>query len=118
VNGGQPPQGDGPAQSFEAGVQQEPGSQESPAQPGSSASYDAAPAPAYRSDAPQEHAAERDYGAQESRPAPIEADFDRGPPTDSWSPPAEPSYRDEPREPASADTPEAAPASSDERQAG
>jgi hypothetical protein len=70
-------------------------------------------------EAPREHAAERDYGAPDSRPPPVESDFDRGPAAASWSPPAEPAYRDEPREPASSTEPsEPAPGNSTERQVG
>jgi hypothetical protein len=76
-------------------------------------------------DFPRESAPERDYGAPEPRPAPIESDFDRGErsaASDHWSPPpAEASYRDEPREQpstSSASASESAPPNPDERQAG
>jgi hypothetical protein len=62
---------------------------------------------------------ERDYSAPEPRPAPAQADFER--PTESWSPPPEPSYRDAPQEPSAPQAnaePESAPAGSDERQTG
>jgi ribonuclease E len=63
---------------------------------------------------------ERDYGAPEPAPPPAESDFERAPAAERWSPPpAEPTYRDEPREPAAAESAsEAAPARGDERQTG
>jgi ribonuclease E len=108
-NGNQPqPQNDAPP-SFETGPQQEPRTE-----------FDAAPHVPHTHDAPTEFTPEREYAAPESRPPPVESDFGRSAPAENWSPPpAEPAYRDEPREPASsASTSEPAPPSSDERQAG
>jgi hypothetical protein len=53
----------------------------------------------------------------EPRPAPVESDFDRAPGSEAWSPPAEPRYRDEPRETQASSEPEPAPPPADERQA-
>jgi ribonuclease E len=105
-----PPQNEAPP-SFEAGPQP---------QQESRTDYDAAPHVPHTHEAPTDFTPEREYAAPESRPPPVESDFGRSAPAENWSPPpAEPAYRDEPREPAaSPSTSEPAPPSSDERQAG
>ena len=113
ANGGQPQgQGDIPA-TFE-----QPSAPQSDGGFGHDAAQPSAPVEAPREPAPREP--ERDYGAPEPRSAPAELDFGRehSAPSEQWSPPpAEPSYRDEPREPSSS-TPESPPPGTDERQTG
>ena len=112
ANGGQPPPPAEPASAFDAAPQQE-----SP-----STTYDAPPRAEHAHEtSPPDVAPQRDYGAPEPPPPPVESDFDRSPAADNWSPPEpQPIYRDEPREPApSASEPEPAPVrSEDERQTG